>query len=172
MPRRIRRYDNRKLYDTEASEYVSLSDIAELVRQGVTVEVIDKASGEDLTAQTLTQVILEEGKKGQQVLRSDLLHDLLRHSGEMIDSGLDLVRSTVDDLMARSLNRLRQVVQSPRAEELDELRHQLRRLDRRLTILLDELDEQRDSLVQESSAEEAVASVSSEPESDLSPPMD
>lgn len=113
MPRRIRRYDNRKLYDTEASEYVSLSDIAELVRQGVTVEVIDKASGEDLTAQTLTQVILEEGKKGQQVLRSDLLHDLLRHSGEMIDSGLDLVRSTVDDLMARSLKRLRQVVQSP-----------------------------------------------------------
>ena len=65
MARRIKRYDNRKLYDTETSEYVSLSDIADLVRGGETVEVVDNVTGPDITDQTLTQIILEEGKSGR-----------------------------------------------------------------------------------------------------------
>jgi polyhydroxyalkanoate synthesis repressor PhaR len=142
MPRRIKRYDNRKLYDTEASEYVSLDDVAELVRSGETVEVVDNATGEDLTAQTLTQIILEEGKDGRQVIPSDLLHQLLRRSGKMFDTGIDQIRSTVDDLMQSSLGRLQQLVQGPRAQELDELRTQLRQLENRLSILLDDLDDQ------------------------------
>lgn len=143
MARRIKRYDNRKLYDTETSEYVSLSDIAELVRRGETVEVVDKATGEDITAQTLTQIILEEGKGGDEVISSDLLHTLLRHSGEVLDSGLNQLRTTVDDLMQNSLGRLKQLVQSPRKQELDDLRQQLRQLEHRLSILLDDVDEQR-----------------------------
>lgn len=143
MARRIKRYDNRKLYDTEASEYVSLSDIAALVRRGETVEVVDNATGEDLTAQTLTQIILEEGKNGRDVIPSDLLHQLLRRSGDLVDTGIDQIRSTVDDLMQSSLGRLKQLVQSPRAQELDELRSQLRQLENRLSVLLDDLDEHR-----------------------------
>jgi polyhydroxyalkanoate synthesis repressor PhaR len=142
MARRIKRYDNRKLYDTEASEYVSLDDIAELVRSGETVEVVDNATGEELTAQTLTQIILEEGKDGRQVIPSDLLHQLLRRSGEMFDTGIDQIRSTVDDLMQSSLGHLQELVQRPRAQELDELRTQLRQLENRLSILLDDLDDQ------------------------------
>jgi polyhydroxyalkanoate synthesis repressor PhaR len=154
MARRIKRYNNRKLYDTEASEYVSLSDIAELVRSGETVEVVDNATGEDLTAQTLTQIILEEGKDGRHVIPSDLLHQLLRRSGEMFDSGVDQIRSTVDDLIESSLGRLQRLVQSPRAQELDELRTQLRRLEHRLSILLDDLDEhQSDAPANASDAE-------------------
>lgn len=145
MPRQITRYDNRKLYDTEASQYVSLSDIADLVRNGETVEVVDKATGEDLTAQTLTQIILEEGKSGGHVIPSDLLHELLRRSGEALDMGLDQIRTTVDDLMQRSIGRLQHLVQSPRKRELDELRQELRRLEHRLSVLLDDLDEQHDS---------------------------
>jgi len=122
MARRIKRYANRKLYDTEASEYVSLSDIAALVRRGDTVEVVDNATGEDLTAQTLTQIILEEGKEGRDVIPSDLLHQLLRRSGEMVDVGLDQIRTTMDDLVQSSVGRLKQLVQRPRAQELDELR--------------------------------------------------
>lgn len=143
MPRRIKRYDNRKLYDTETSEYVSLDDIAELVRGGETVKVVDNATGEDITAQTLTQIILEEGKSGHQVIPSELLHDLLRRSGEALDSGLDQIRTTIDDLMQSSLTQLKRLVQSPRKRELDELRQQLRHLERRLSVLLDEVDEQR-----------------------------
>lgn len=141
MARRIKRYDNRKLYDTEASEYVSLSDLADLVRNGATVEVVDNATGEDLTAQTLTQIILEEGKDGRQVLPSDLLHHLLRRSGEMVDTGIDQIRATVDDLMQSSLGRLQKLVQPPRSQELDELRTQLRQLEHQLSILLDDLNE-------------------------------
>jgi polyhydroxyalkanoate synthesis repressor PhaR len=120
---------------------VSLDDIAELVRSGETVEVVDNATGEDLTAQTLTQIILEEGKNGRQVIPSDLLHQLLRRSGEMFDTGIDQIRSTVDDLMQSSLGRLQELVQTPRAQELDELRTQLRQLESRLSILLDDLDD-------------------------------
>jgi polyhydroxyalkanoate synthesis repressor PhaR len=151
MARRIKRYTNRKLYDTESSEYVSLSDIAAMVRRGETVEVVDNTTGEDLTAQTLTQIILEEGKNGREVIPSDLLHQLLRRSGEMVDSGIDQIRSTVDDLVKRSLGRLQELVQSPRARELDELRTQLRELEQRISVLLDHLDEAPD----ESSAPEA-----------------
>jgi polyhydroxyalkanoate synthesis repressor PhaR len=106
MARRIKRYDNRKLYDTETSEYVSLSDIADLVRGGETVEVVDNVTRQDITAQTLTQIILEEGKSGQDVIPSDLLHTLLRRSGEVLDSGLGQIRTTVDDLMQSSLGQL------------------------------------------------------------------
>ncbi|PQJ36378.1 regulator [Salinibacter sp. 10B] len=143
MARRIKRYDNRKLYDTEASEYVSLSDIATLVRRGETVEVVDNATDEDLTAQTLTQIILEEGKDGRHVIPSDLLHQILRRSEEMVDTSIDQIRSTVDDLVQSSLGRLKQLVQTPRAQELDELRSQLRQLEHRLSVLLDNLDEER-----------------------------
>lgn len=141
MARRIKRYDNRKLYDTETSEYVSLRDIAALVRQGETVEVVDKTTGEDITAQTLTQIILEEGKRGSPVIPSDLLHTLLRRSGEALDTGLDQIRSTVDDLVESSLGQLKRLVQSPRKQELDDLRRQLRQLEHRLSVLLDDLDD-------------------------------
>jgi len=140
MARRIKRYDNRKLYDTETSEYVSLSDIAALVRQGTTVEVMDKATGEDITAQTLTQIILEEGKNGTPVIPPDLLHTLLRRSGEALDTGLDQIRSTIDGLVERSLGQLKRLVQGPRRRELDDLRRQLRHLEHRLSVLLDDLD--------------------------------
>ena len=144
MARRIKRYDNRKLYDTKTSEYVSLSDIADLVRRGETVKVVDNATEQDITAQTLTQIILEEGKDGHEVISPDLLHTLLRRSGEVLNSGLGQIRTTVDDLMQSSVGRLRQLVQSPRRPEFDELRQQLRRLEHRLSVLLDDFNEQRD----------------------------
>jgi len=121
---------------------VSLSDIADLVRGGETVEVVDDATGENITAQTLTQIILEEGKSGPEVISSDLLHTLVRRIEEVLDSGLDQIRTTVDELVQRLFGQLKRFVQSPRREELDELRQQLRRLEHRLSVLLDDFDEQ------------------------------
>lgn len=154
MARRIKRYGNRKLYDTESSEYVSLSDIAEIVRGGDTVKVIDNETDADLTAQTLTQIILEEGKQGREVIPSDLLHELLRRSEKMVDVGIDQIRSTVDDLVQTSLGRLKGLVQSPQAQELDELRTQLRELEDRLSFLLDNLDNPPDEAPAASSSPE------------------
>ena len=59
----IKRYPNRKLYDTEAKQYITLSGIAELIRQGGDIQVSDYATGEDLTALTLSQIIFEQEKK-------------------------------------------------------------------------------------------------------------
>jgi len=144
MARHIKRYENRKLYDTEASEYVSLSDIADLVRGGETVRVVDNSTGRDLTAQTLTQIILEEGKNGSHAIPSDILHQLLRRSEEAIDVGLEQLRATVDDLVQSSFGRLRKLVQGPHADELNELRGQLQSLEKQIATLLNGLE--KDSL--------------------------
>ena len=59
----VKRYQNRKLYDTSASRYVTLDDIATLIREGEDVQVIDNQNQEDLTSVTLTQIIFEQEKK-------------------------------------------------------------------------------------------------------------
>ena len=138
MARLIKRYENRKLYDTEASAYVSLADIAALVRRGETVEVIDKATGKHLTAQILTQIILEEGKRGQSAISTEVLHDLVRRSNEMIGSGIEQIKSSVDTLVQSSLGRVNKLFQGARPNELAQLRDQLNHLEHLLTQVLAE----------------------------------
>lgn len=65
QPRLIKRYANRKLYDTRDSRYVTLDRVAELVRSGEPVRIVDNGSKEDLTKVTLAQIIYEEQKNGQ-----------------------------------------------------------------------------------------------------------
>lgn len=138
MARLIKRYENRKLYDTVESRYVSLRDLAELVRSGEDVQIIDKVSGKDITAQTLTQVILEEGKRGKSVISTELLHELLRKSGEMLDSGLAQLRHGVDDFVQQSIHRLHQLVSGNQAQELQQLREQVARLEDMVKQLLEQ----------------------------------
>ncbi len=62
MPRLIKRYSNRKLYDTESSTYVTLEDVEQMVRDGEDVRIVDNSSGEDITSATLTHIVLEQQK--------------------------------------------------------------------------------------------------------------
>ncbi len=62
--RTIKRYANRKLYDTQRSRYVTLDQIADMIRAGEDVKIVDNNSKDDLTALTLTQILFEEEKKG------------------------------------------------------------------------------------------------------------
>jgi len=62
--RTIKRYSNRKLYDTVESRYVTLQQIAVLIRNGDEIRVIDKTTQQDLTAATMAQIIFEEEKRG------------------------------------------------------------------------------------------------------------
>jgi hypothetical protein len=82
----------------------------------------------------------------------------------VVDSGIDQIRSTVDDLVRSSLGRLKELVQRPRAQELDELRTQLRELEQRISILLDHLDEPPTES-SSSEAPDAAPAASREPES-------
>jgi polyhydroxyalkanoate synthesis repressor PhaR len=76
-PLLIKRYPNRRLYDTSAGKYVNLGDIAAAVRQGADVKVVDARSGEDLTRIVLTQIIVEDAKEQQVGLPLELLRQLI-----------------------------------------------------------------------------------------------
>ncbi len=80
-PKVIKRYTNRKLYDTVESRYVTLEEIAEMIKAGGEVKILDNRTKEDLTSVTLAQIIFEEEKKTSKMsLR--MLRDLIRHGGE------------------------------------------------------------------------------------------
>jgi polyhydroxyalkanoate synthesis repressor PhaR len=73
----IRKYPNRRLYDTSAGRYVNLDDVATLIRQGADVQVVDAKTGEDLTRVVLTQVIVEDAKGQPTGLPLELLRQLI-----------------------------------------------------------------------------------------------
>lgn len=108
----IKRYTNRKLYDTEQSRYVTLEDIARLVREGEDVRVVDNEAGEDLTAITLAQIILEEEKRKTNLVSVAFLRKLIR-SGEAAvqDIGDAATRSieVLGELTEKATGRVRDV---------------------------------------------------------------
>lgn len=77
-PRSIRRYGNRKLYDSAARRYVTLDGVARLVADGQEVVVVDQKTGEDLTSLTLAQVLLEGVKQGASRIPRQVLTRLIR----------------------------------------------------------------------------------------------
>jgi polyhydroxyalkanoate synthesis repressor PhaR len=82
--RLIKRYGNRKLYDTSESRYITLDEIARLVRSGNDVKVIDNENGDDLTAITFAQIILEEEKRRSSLISLGLLRELVQHGEETL----------------------------------------------------------------------------------------
>ena len=129
MIRLIKRYESRKLYDTEESRYVSLDEISTWIRQGQEVRVVDNASSNDVTSQTLTQIILEEGRKGTSFLPSELLHDLVRIGERAVSNGMEQVQNGVDRLIDR-LGPVRKA-----REEMSSLRARLEQLETSLSEL-------------------------------------
>lgn len=133
MIRVIKRYESRKLYDTEESRYVSLDDVAAWVRDGQQVRIVDNATSEDVTGQTLTQIILEEGRKGISFLPSELMHELVRLGERAVSTGVEQLQHGVDRLVRGSLDRfapLRRV-----REDMTLLRQRLEELEGSLTSL-------------------------------------
>jgi len=82
----IKRYPNRKLYDTDAKQYITLEGIAGLVRKGKEIQVVDHATGEDLTSLTLAQVILELERKRTGFLPLGVLSGLVQAGGDTLGS--------------------------------------------------------------------------------------
>lgn len=80
---RLKKYTNRRLYDTEKSTYVTLSQVAEMIKQGREVEVIDAETKADVTAFILTQIVLEEAKKKTAFLPVSFLYLIIRY-GETV----------------------------------------------------------------------------------------
>jgi polyhydroxyalkanoate synthesis repressor PhaR len=132
MPRIIKRYENRKLYDTEDKKYISLADLREMIRQGLEVKVIDNVSGEDITTQTLTQVILEEGKKGKALLPSDILHNVIRWGSSFFEDSLKQIRASVEKMITEPLQYLVEEAQPADMEKIKNRINELEKLIERL----------------------------------------
>lgn len=120
----IKRYPNRKLYDTDAKKYITLDGIAELIRDGAEVQVVDHTSDEDLTAVTLTQIIFEQEKRNSGFLPKSVLTGLVRAGGD-------------------TLNTLRRNLNSP----LELLKHVDEEIDKRLQTLVERGEIARDEAI-------------------------
>src|ERR687888_2586423 len=96
----IKRYSNRKLYDTQESRYVTLEEIEEMIRAGREVSVVDAGSGEDLTAVTLTQIILENERNHRANLPSAFLHQLIKHGEAWQEFVQRTMRSSLEGVVS------------------------------------------------------------------------
>jgi polyhydroxyalkanoate synthesis repressor PhaR len=141
VARLIKRYENRKLYDTASKRYISLEEIAELIRGGEEITVIDNATGADLTAPTLARIILEEQTGSRGPIPPQFLHELLRSGGQLVDTGMARLQRNLDRLMEASLGRLARVRET--RAEVERLRKRLKRLEE----IIDEMNrEGRDGI--------------------------
>jgi polyhydroxyalkanoate synthesis repressor PhaR len=154
----IKKYGNRRLYDSSSSQYVNLDDIARFVREGKNVQVVDAKTGQDLTRVTLTQIITEDAKDKPTGLPLELLRQLIVASDEVrqefvmwyLKSAFDTYEKVQDTVQSR-LGEVQSAILSPvdmmkkflgaaappppRAEaepELDALRKRVAELEARL----------------------------------------
>lgn len=104
----IKRYPNRKLYNTDEKRYITLDNVAELIQRGADVHVIDYSTGEDLTAQVLSQVIAGQEKKRSGFLPRPVLAGLVQAGGATLDGlrramllPLDLLRNVDEEIQSR-----------------------------------------------------------------------
>ena len=97
----IKRYANRKLYDTQRSRYVTLDQIADMIRGGDDVKIVDNNSKEDLTTVTLAQIIFEEEKKQKSFLPLNAMRNIIQSGGERIEELVSQAQKRVSGVFSR-----------------------------------------------------------------------
>lgn len=111
--RLIKKYPNRRLYDTQTSSYITLADVKELVLESGSFQVVDAKSGEDLTRNILLQIILEEEAGGAPMFTSDLLSQMIRFYGNamqgMMGKYLENNIKAFTDMQAKLQDQVRSV---------------------------------------------------------------
>jgi polyhydroxyalkanoate synthesis repressor PhaR len=97
----IKRYANRKLYDTQHSRYVTLDQIAEMIRHGDDVKIIDNKTKDDLTSVTLAQIIFEEEKKQKSFLSLQTMRNIIQSGGESISQFVTEAQKKMTKMLPR-----------------------------------------------------------------------
>jgi len=104
----IKKYANRRLYDTESSTYITLDRLAQMVREGREFEVVDAKSGEDITRQVLTQIIVdEESRGGETMLPLNFLKQLIGLYGNSMQNFVPQYLEAAMDAFHRNQNAVR-----------------------------------------------------------------
>ncbi len=107
MPILIKRYANRKLYNTQSSRYITLKGIAELLERGEEVRVIDNESGEDITKVALSQILVDESRSNHEPSTS-LMTQIMERGGDVLydvlKKGVDDATGNIDEIQDRFRN--------------------------------------------------------------------
>ncbi len=106
-PTTIKKYANRRLYNTGTSTYVTLEDLAEMVKSGEDFIVVDAKSGDEITRSVLTQIIFEQESKGQNLLPITFLRQLIRFYGDSIQNLIPTYLDFSIDSLVRDQDKLR-----------------------------------------------------------------
>jgi len=106
----IKKYANRRLYDTESSTYITLERLAEMVRQKREFQVVDAKSGEDITRGVLTQIIMDEESRGSTMLPVNFLRQLIGMYGNQIQSVVPQYLEASLDALQRNQSQMREAV--------------------------------------------------------------
>ena len=104
----IKKYANRRLYNTSSSAYVTLDDLAQMVKDGDDFAVFDAKSGDDITRTVLTQIIFEEESKGQNLLPINFLRQLIRFYGDSMEAFVPSYLEFSLESLAKEQERFRQ----------------------------------------------------------------
>src|SRR5215211_753436 len=107
QPTTIKKYANRRLYNTGTSTYVTLDDLAGMVRSGEDFRVVDAKSGDDITRSVLTQIIFEQESKGTNLLPITFLRQLIRFYGDSIQNLIPTYLDFSIDSLVRDQEKLR-----------------------------------------------------------------
>lgn len=106
----IKKYANRRLYDTESSSYITLDHLAAMVREKKEFKVIDAKSGEDITRSVLTQIIMEEESRGSTMLPVNFLRQLIAMYGDSMQNMVPQYLEASLEAFHRNQNQLQDVV--------------------------------------------------------------
>ncbi|MGE5567627.1 MAG: polyhydroxyalkanoate synthesis regulator DNA-binding domain-containing protein [Rhodospirillales bacterium] len=140
----IKKYSDRRLYDTASRRYVNLDEIARMIRESIDVEVVDASTGKDLTRLVLTQIIVDDSRDGESELPLKLLRQLVVASDRATHDFLSWYLETALELyknagaafrsgMPSPMDYLRRMIAPDRdSGEIEELRRQVRDLEARL----------------------------------------
>jgi len=115
QPLLIKRYASRRLYNTETSDYVTLDDIAQFIRAGRDVRIVDLKSGDDLTKQYLLQIIADHESQGDSVLPVNVLTDLVRSYATGVHSTVPHFLSVSFDMLRESQSMMMEKFTNPMA---------------------------------------------------------
>src|ERR1700687_6493222 len=114
-PKVIKRYTNRRLYDTVESRYVTLDEIAQMIKAGAEVKIIDNRTKEDLTSVTLAQIIFEEEKKRSPMPLGGV-REIIRHGGEAVAGFYQEKAGGIAGKVAQSLTEVKNRAESIRED--------------------------------------------------------
>ncbi len=129
--RTIKRYANRKMYDVEKSSYVSLSDLAGIIKSGEHIRVTDKSGKKDYTAQVLRQIIFEQSKQSDKASVSTL-HEWVRAGGSFFDKQWEELRVNMEEWFKEPVSKL---FRGLSREDFDSLKNKVNKLEKKIDAL-------------------------------------